>query len=310
MLLRKIAGWSAALIFCAPFAFAQQSSPTQYMPAAPQAAATSAPAIPSYPDSPRGLEKLIKEMLRLEKSGETKGLAPYVQSLVLPNSDAWFRSTFGDSIGATLSGAYERQKIELPMSFPDTLADLLAKHHTETEAIRFTDSCNPLATEYEYPILTLRQNSQPLYDVRFVSGRTMTMIPYFAYVDGAFRYLGNFQVSGSWPIGHSQPHADSKSAKAIPVGGNVQAARLIHQVQPDYPAEAKLQGVQGTVLLHAIIGKDGAVHDLQLIQGHCWLAQAAIKAVSQWRYKPTLLVGNPVAVDTTISVIYNLGTPR
>ncbi|MFI5073004.1 MAG: energy transducer TonB [Terriglobales bacterium] len=291
------------LVSCsASAAFAQQLPPPRPATQAQQPLATSAAtAIPPYPDSQSGLQKLFKEMLKLEKNGDTKALAPYVQSLILPNAAAWFRSAFGDTIGAVLAGDYERTRAELPISFPDTLADLLAKHHTDPEAIRFTDSCNPHATEAQYPMLLLRTNSQPLYDVRFEYGIKVTLIPYFAYVDGAFRYLGNFQVrTRSFP-------SQRADVKRLRLGGNVMMASLIHQVDPIYPVDAKVRGVHGTVLLHALIGTDGHIHNLQVMQGQCWLAQSAIKAVSQWLYKPMLLEGHPVQVDTTITVIYNLG---
>ncbi|MHB8675515.1 MAG: energy transducer TonB [Candidatus Acidiferrales bacterium] len=283
-------------------AFAQQLPPSHPASAAQEApTALPATAIPSYPDSPGGLQKLFKKMLQLQKNGDENALAPYIQSLILPNSDAWFRSTFGNDIGAALDSDYERTRAELPMSFPDTLADLLAKYHTSPEAMRFTDSCNSHASETEYPILLLRMNAQTLYDVRFEDGIRLNLIPYFAYVDGAFRYLGNFQVrTQNFP-------SKRVDVKRIRVGGNVIKARLIHQTMPVYPERAKEQGMQGTVLLHALIGTDGRVHDLQVMKGQCWLAQSAVKAVSQWRYRPTMLAGNPVQVDTTITVIFNLG---
>jgi TonB family protein len=282
--------------------FAQQLPPQPVTEAQQMPAPAVAPAIPSYSDSPGGLQKLFKEMLKLEKNGNTQALAPYIQSLILPNSEAWFRSTFGDAIGAHLAGDYERTGVELPVSFPDSLADLVAKHLPDPEAVRFTDSCNSHASESEYPVLLLRGNAQPLYDVRFEYGNRLILIPYFAYVDGAFRYLGNFQVP---PHEFAVQHLD---LKRIPVGANVMAAKLVHKVSPIYPQEAKDAHISGTVLLHAIIGKDGQVHNLQLIQGSCWLAQSAIKAVSQWLYEPTLLAGSPVQVDTTITVIFNLNS--
>lgn len=87
----------------------------------------------------------------------------------------------------------------------------------------------------------------------------------------------------------------------------MQAAKLIHQVLPQYPLEAKAARLEGDVLLHAIIGKDGSVRDLGLIEGHCWLARSALDAVRQWQYSPTLLEGQPVEVETTITVIFTLG---
>jgi len=90
-------------------------------------------------------------------------------------------------------------------------------------------------------------------------------------------------------------------------GGNVQAAKLINRVTPNYPPLARQTRISGTVRLHAIIGKDGTVQSLTLESGHPLLVQAALDAVKQWRYQPTLLNGVPVEVDTTIDVIFSLG---
>jgi protein TonB len=90
------------------------------------------------------------------------------------------------------------------------------------------------------------------------------------------------------------------------VGGNVQAARIINRVQPIYPPLARQTRISGTVRLHAIIGKDGTIQQLEVLNGHPLLQQAALDAVRQWRYQPTLLNGDPVEVDTTIDVIFSL----
>jgi TonB family protein len=94
--------------------------------------------------------------------------------------------------------------------------------------------------------------------------------------------------------------------RRIRVGGNVEAANVITQVAPHYPAEAKQAGLQGTVKLQALIGKDGTVQDLQVLSGEPVLADAAVDAVRQWVYKPTLLAGEPVEVQTTIDVNFTL----
>jgi len=65
--------------------------------------------------------------------------------------------------------------------------------------------------------------------------------------------------------------------------------------------------MQGTVRLHAIISKDGTIQQLEVISGPALLQQAALDAVRQWRYKPTLLNTEPVEVDTTIDVVFSLG---
>ena len=90
------------------------------------------------------------------------------------------------------------------------------------------------------------------------------------------------------------------------VGGRVQHARLLHKELPVYPPEAIEQHLTGTVKLEAIIGVDGLVRDLQLIEGHPMLASAAMDAVAKWRYRPTRLNGQVVEVVTLIDVNFNL----
>ena len=92
------------------------------------------------------------------------------------------------------------------------------------------------------------------------------------------------------------------------IGGNVEAAKLVSKVQPVYPEEAKSAGVSGTVVLHAVIGMDGKPLSLRVMNSEIdpQLARSAVEAVSQWRYTPTLLNGQPIEVDTTITVIYSL----
>jgi len=92
----------------------------------------------------------------------------------------------------------------------------------------------------------------------------------------------------------------------IRVGGQVIAARLIYQPKPEYPPLAKMARIQGTVLLEAIIGRDGTIRELKVLSGHPLLAKAALEAVQRWRYQPTLLNGEPVEVLTEISVSFAL----
>ena len=238
----------------------------------------------------------MKDMLKLEKRGDTAASAPYVQSLVLPDAGEWFRATFGDQIGAQLADSYDRLRMNLPLSFPETLNQLNSKHLAHPRAVVFTDSCNADATNTEYQVLISRASAQPLYDVRFTSSSYGAILSYFAYVDGAFRYIGNFQLR-------------VPATRMIQVDGKTMAKKLkiLAQAMPIYPEDAKTNHIQGKVLLHAIIDQNGEVCSLQLTQGDPLLAGAAIAAVRQWRYTPTELNGLPVSVDTTITVIFNLG---
>lgn len=92
----------------------------------------------------------------------------------------------------------------------------------------------------------------------------------------------------------------------IRISQGVTAGMLIHKVEPPYPALAKQARVQGNVVLKAIIDREGNIEDLQLVSGHPMLVPAAIQAVKQWHYRPYLLNGVPVEVETNITVIFTL----
>ena len=94
----------------------------------------------------------------------------------------------------------------------------------------------------------------------------------------------------------------------IRIGGNVEAARLIHEVQPQFPLLASEARIGGTVRLTAIIGRDGTVQDLSLVSGQPLLVKAAMDAVKQWVYKPTYLNGIPVEVVTEVDVNFRLSS--
>jgi periplasmic protein TonB len=102
------------------------------------------------------------------------------------------------------------------------------------------------------------------------------------------------------------PPPKPKTPQRIRVGGQVEAARLIYKPTPEYPPLAKMARIQGTVRLEAIISKDGTIQDLKVLSGHPLLVKAALDAVKQWRYQPTLLNGEPVEVVTEIDVNFTL----
>ncbi|MGA7693717.1 MAG: energy transducer TonB [Candidatus Sulfotelmatobacter sp.] len=94
--------------------------------------------------------------------------------------------------------------------------------------------------------------------------------------------------------------------KRIRVASRVAEANLIHDVTPQYPPEAGRARLEGTVVLMAVIGSDGSVRDVRVESGLPVLAQAAIDAVKQWRYKPYLVDGEPVEVDSRITINFTL----
>ena len=93
----------------------------------------------------------------------------------------------------------------------------------------------------------------------------------------------------------------------VPVSSGVATGRLLAPIQPVYPAIARAARIQGTVVVQAIISKDGKIEQLHVISGPPMLQSAATEAIQRARYRPFMLNSEPVAVETTINVVFTLG---
>ena len=113
--------------------------------------------------------------------------------------------------------------------------------------------------------------------------------------------LGLFRLM---PLRRHRPRRRRKTP--IRVGGNVQASKLVKRVEPNYPELAKRARVKGMVILQVTVGEAGNVVDIKIIRGHPLLNDAAVSAVRQWVYSPTLLNGEPVPVLATVTVNFVL----
>lgn len=116
-------------------------------------------------------------------------------------------------------------------------------------------------------------------------------------------------VSAQGPVAQAAPAPGAGGMPTrIKVGGNVQAVKLVKMVRPAYPPECKAAGIQGSVMMRAVIGKDGTILNLEKVNELVdqRLVDAAMEAVKQWQYQPTLLNGNPVEVMTEIDVNFTL----
>ena len=113
---------------------------------------------------------------------------------------------------------------------------------------------------------------------------------------------------GSVPKAAPSPKTEAQEVRpaAPPAGGQVREATLIKKVPPVYPERAKQRGIQGVVRLTAIINRDGKLQNIQVVSGDPGLTPAAVDAVKQWLYQPTLLNGKPVEAHTSIDVAFSL----
>ena len=119
-----------------------------------------------------------------------------------------------------------------------------------------------------------------------------------ASAEGVFNSLG----IGSAPVIPKPPAPADRTIRL----SHMSEGDLVRKVLPTYPPLARSARIQGAVILQAMIGKSGAIENLRLLSGHPMLVPAAIEAVRQWRYRPYVLNGEPVAVETQITVNFSL----
>jgi len=118
--------------------------------------------------------------------------------------------------------------------------------------------------------------------------------------------IGGIISSSSSPAAIPRLSPPPPAVQRVRVSQGVTKGLLIYRVEPAYPPLAKQARIQGVVVMTALIDKGGNVQNLQVVSGHPLLAPAAIEAVKQWRYKPFLLNGQPVEVETTVTVNFHV----
>jgi protein TonB len=120
--------------------------------------------------------------------------------------------------------------------------------------------------------------------------------------------LGGGGVPGAFDnLASKGPKVKAAAPTKINISAGVSAGMLLQKTVPVYPPIARAARVSGTVVLQATISKTGSIQDLHVVNGPAMLQGAALDAVRQWRYRPYLLNGDPVEVETTINVIFSLG---
>ena len=106
--------------------------------------------------------------------------------------------------------------------------------------------------------------------------------------------------------GQARPKVKIETPKIVNISAGVAIGMLIQKTPPIYPPIAKTARISGTVVLQAIISKSGTIEDLHVVSGPEMLRQAALDAVRKWRYRPYMLNGQPIAVETTVNLIFSL----
>src|ERR1700760_3324349 len=202
-----------------------------------------------YPDSPSGLEHLIKDIRKAQKENDGAKGEALLTTLILPNPRSWYETTFGRVIANNEGDLYERAQSSVPPTLARDFLNTLTMGLEEFHAERFDKSCDDNAGEDTFGVLHARIQPTPLYELRFFKGDKFMRISAFAFVDGAFRYVIQPKLEGKvfGPLapregGSKQTLADGTTTENYPrvaKGGLLQAAKLIQRVQPEYPMIAR-----------------------------------------------------------------------
>jgi TonB family protein len=266
----------------------------------------------SYPEKGGGLEKELHDLQKARKAGDKTSADAILRSFVLPDPEHWFTRTFGEDVGKLMAGQYIPVSHMLVQQLQGIMDHLEDMKFNDVEVRKFDKPCDDHADDYVYPLLLARTEQLPLYEATFKKGNSYQAMNSFVFVDGAFRYIGRVNIPDSLLFDEMRskasdtPAAASNAKRSVKLGGSVAAGRLLKQVQPVYPDDARRGYIQGTVRLLAVIQEDGSIGELRVAKGVCSLSRAAIDAVKQWKYQPFLVNGQNVRVYTTMETTFTL----
>jgi TonB family protein len=141
--------------------------------------------------------------------------------------------------------------------------------------------------------------------VVYEKGKEIFRLPPTVEGEGAGTRTSESGTQNAVP-GEVQRASAVEPAGIVKLDPEVAEGSLVHRVEPDYPEEARKQGIQGAVVLEVQIGRDGAIQDVKVVSGQLLLADAAIAAVKQWRIRPHMVQGQPVEMQTRITLNFRL----
>ena len=224
------------------------------------------------------------------------------------------RKTFGVSLAVELSllvflvAAPLLKTVAKPsFSRPTYVPFVLGARHLKHPALQPTTPVRQALNYHADPITYLTDHA-PRYpvDTREAVGDPQTEILDVFPEDPSLSASPFVGLRLSGPAAPPEEIKRNTKKQPLKLSEPIVEAQLVSRIEPRYPPLALQVKQSGTVVLHAIISRDGHITALEVVSGSPFFMQAALDAVRQWRYRPTMLNGEPVEVDTTITVIFQL----
>ena len=273
LFLRRLTFFAVSPLFLCPVIHSEQVGESK----AAQAASR-------YPNNPNGLQQLLEEMLVTAKQNDYAKLQSLIRETEIPNYVKWFTATFGQEKGESWAGPYGKMLQKDQKDFQDLLIRLSQMEGEfsiqKLDTVKRYDTLTGPLDEY---IADWKKSGAP-------KGEEVQHIAEFFFIEQKFRWNSTAQFF---------PFQNAKRGSFVP-------GKLVKRVPPEYPEEARQKSIQGTVILNVILRKDGSVTVQNVADGDPVLSPAAIEAVRQWRYEPSLLNGQPIELQTKISVVFTL----
>lgn len=286
---------SASPAIAIPRSAQRLTSPITTQQQSPSAAPAAASSITIYPDTAQGLRQQIEDTLAAIKGKDKRNSSRAINDLILPDAPTWFADAFGVQDGERLASDYESTLKQFEGRTTDMFRRFLKDHLTTVEAKPFSDSDVPRDSLYAAVLRSLKKNI-----IAYDASTTKPGDSSYGFPGPFFHVQGKFRLI-EWGV---FSHLSGAPPLRIRIGGQVAARSVIHQVYPAFPPDARQNHLSGIVLLHVIIATDGKVKDVAVLKGDPVFVQAAVEAVKQWIYKPYLLDGKPVEVDTQVQVVF------
>lgn len=241
---------------------------------------------PAYPDSPEGLRQLMGDLVSAARANPARE-SYLIASLRLPDAPSWFADVFGTDNGAKLAASYQKSA-DLERYAKDLFGYCADEGVDEIQIEQLGTPGHPFFSD---KVLASMIRPVPLYKVSFrTHGLERATSQNYVYVQEGFRRISD-DVLIALP---GMPQT------VIRIAENAWQPKV--KVKPRIPSDETGKPMHGKVLLHVLIDPKGGVKDVKLEKGDPVLGQAAAEAVRQWQFPPLTVAGNPVEVDTTITM--------
>lgn len=241
-------------------------------------------------DNKDALKQAIQQILTASRQGEQDRVTALVNDLTIQDPVTFFGLTFEESTAGELATRYSQNTETIETYLFDVFTKFGKEKKTSIRVKRYTKEKDGKPKSGRAKVFANMENPKALYTLELKGSRKTgkRSMWYFIHSNGKFQFASGMNVS-NLPIRVSSRH---------------QATKRWRSVRPTYPPEAALAKIEGTVRLEVLIYPEGTIQRIHALSGPPELHEAAIKAVLQWRYEPTLLQGQPVPVITLIDILF------